>query len=103
MYLRPTLKEPDIMNRKGVWIRIAGNARNIKEEKAMHWRCYINDINEEEPISRWFVDGIVNNTNFIARTNSKRDKNGLIAWIDLYGDIVIDADRNAYITLRLPQ
>ncbi|MDO8493575.1 MAG: hypothetical protein Q7S19_03475 [bacterium] len=90
----------EIMNRRRVWIRIAGNGKNIAEGSGLHWRCYINDIDLEEPIDRWNIVGDATSENFIPRTNPKRDKNGLTAWIDIYGDIVIDKDRVAQIHLR---
>ncbi len=71
------------------WIRIAGNAQNIKANKDYHWRFFINKAGSEIPITSWSVVGSVTIENLIPGSAPEKDSNGLNAWIDVYGKYTI--------------
>ncbi len=90
--------------RTGVWIRMAGHAERIKNGEPYVWRFFIDRERPEVPIKHFVIEnGEGSPRNFIPGTNSARDKLGLVAWIDLYGDVFVDDDGIAHVTLRDPK
>lgn len=82
-----------------VWIRLAGHATRIKSDQPYHWRFYINDHRREHPINSFKIFGQATERNLKPGTNPKGDFRGLVAWIDLFCDVDVDALGNA--TIRL--
>lgn len=80
------------------WIRIAGNAQNIKANKDYHWRAFINRKGSEVPITSWNVVGPVTAENLIPGSAPEKDENGLTAWIDVCGKYSIE---NSILTVTL--
>ena len=92
----------EIMEKQKKWIRIAGHSPNIKENKPLGWRCYIEGNSKEILLKHWFiVNGNPNKENFIPGFNSEREKHGLLAWIDCFGSYEIKEDC-LYISLDTP-
>lgn len=100
-----------MIDRKGVWIRLGGNAKNIKAGGKEGWRCFISElpitipsINDEIALVNWKLTGTaVADVNFIPGTFSFGQSSQtpiLVAWIDLFGDIRIDGNKVAYIELK---
>lgn len=75
---------------KDVWIRVAGHSQMIKGRGEHHWRCYLNRRGEEISLVAWKIDGLASHHNMMHGTNPDKDENGLVAWIDFYGDVVIE-------------
>lgn len=73
------------MKNRKVWIRVAGNAKNIKASHPQGWRCYIGKSAKEIALKDWSVSGVVSKKNFIPGVNATGDKRGLVAWIDCFG------------------
>lgn len=78
-----------IMTKNKVWIRIAGNSIKIKADSPYHWRAFINKKGPAVPIRLWEIYGEADNENMVHGSSSKLDKNGLLAWIDFYGNVTI--------------
>ena len=73
------------------WIRLAGNARAIKEGSETAWRCYLAD-GELIELSVFAHVGTASRENCIYRTmlDSPAIADGLSAWIDMYGRLEVD-------------
>ena len=84
------------------WVRVAGNARMIRDREAHHWRCYIKGSQREVNLRTWDVSGEVTPQNMIPGSNPDGDSNGLVAWIDLFGDVHIDGNSALHIVARHP-
>jgi len=101
------------MKRKNVHIRIAGNAKRIKDGGKEGWRCFVSDtpvtipsLNDEIPLEDWYLAGTsFPGRNFKAgkfrRSGSEVTAPAIVAWIDMYGNIEI-ADGVAHIELLAP-
>ena len=100
------------IKRDKVWIRIAGNAKRIKEGGREGWRCFISDApisvpsaDDEILLTDWGVSGnAVPGKNFVPGTFKflkPTDKPILVAWIDMYGHVVVE-NGLAQIELLLP-
>lgn len=89
------------IRKERVWIRIAGNAKRIKEGGKEGWRCFVSNmpiqipsVDEEIPLTDWSLSGTaVPGANFIPGTykfGKSRLEPVLVAWIDLFGSITIE-------------
>ncbi|PIR86617.1 MAG: hypothetical protein COU11_04740 [Candidatus Harrisonbacteria bacterium CG10_big_fil_rev_8_21_14_0_10_49_15] len=87
------------MKQENVWIRLAGNARQIKLGATERWRFIINREAPEIQVTNWRVLGITDGDNFIPGTDPEGKEFGFVAWIDMYGDVFIE-DGVAHITLK---
>ncbi|MBI4138927.1 hypothetical protein HY479_02140 [Candidatus Uhrbacteria bacterium] len=85
------------------WIRIAGNAMNIRAGKDSRWRCYVNHEPPILPLERWELVGFATPTNVVPGTNPTGDRLGLNAWIDVFGALTISDDGVASIQLMDPE
>ena len=85
------------------WVRIAGNAMNIRAWKNSRWRCYVNHEPPILPIERWEIVGFATPTNVVPGTNPSGDRLGLNAWIDAFGRLTITTDGIATIQLMDPE
>jgi hypothetical protein len=89
------------MEQNATWIRVAGNATNIKAGKPYGWRCYTAKNPDEIPLKSWLVKGSSTHENAIAGTNPTGDKYGIVAWIDYFGSYSV-IDDILYISLQTP-
>ncbi len=87
------------IKRNKTWVRFAANGPKVKDGHEHKWRCCLgNTINEmtgeEIPLKDWQLSGLATRSNVILGTNPKGGTcmNGVVAWIDLYGDVVIKDD-----------
>ena len=84
--------------KQNVWIRIAGNASNIRAGKTHGWRCFFRESFEdppskEIPLRHWYLEGEASESNLIATTaHNGNMTGGVVAWIDLYGNAKIEND-----------
>ena len=100
------------MEWKNCWIKIAGNARRIRDESnpnkselmkpGLFWRCMIVGVNVPEFWILLTYFSLVGN----ATPNNNvphADPNGgsLVAWIEYFGDVIIE-DARATVTLKDP-
>ena len=99
------------IDRKNVWIRLGGNAKNLKAGGKEGWRLFISDRpfegapkNDEILVVDWKPAGNATGANFIPGTfiasGQSAEQPVLVAWIDMFGDIKIDEDRVAHINLK---
>lgn len=88
-------------NANDVWVRVAGNARRIRSEGDLfHWRCFIGLAQPEIALRTYRLHGAADGRNFLPGTDpSGANPLGLLAWIDFYGDVVIE-NGIARITLK---
>lgn len=103
-YLMPLGGMPLMKNKsyEGVWVRVAGHAQMIRNKSVYRWRCFIGGSLPEINLSHWEVTGEVTPTNMIAGTNPVGEANGLVAWIDFYGNAFIDEHNVLHISARQP-
>lgn len=88
------------MEQHGIWIRVAGNAMNIRTGASHHWRVFLGRALPERPVRVWQLLGVADGQNVVPGTDpTAGNACKLNAWIDYFGDIVID-DGIATITLR---
>lgn len=88
-----------------VWVQIAGNSSRIKEGKPPpHWRCRISGVADEHLLVQWTLRGVGTARNNGQGTNpgAAMSASSYIAWVWYYGDVVIDNERRALITLKDP-
>lgn len=86
--------------KKNVWIRLAGNAANLKAGKRHGWRCFFPDDSKkpkgpEVPLIHWMLSGeAISGVNFIpgVRDQSASMSDSVVAWIDMFGDVDIRDD-----------
>ena len=78
------------MEKQATWIRVAGNATNIKANHPQGWRCYIGEDPTEIPLKNWYLNGFANPKNFIPGFDANRDSHDLVAWIDCFGSCIIE-------------
>lgn len=73
------------------WIRVAGNARAIKDGSQKAWRCYLAS-GEMIELTSFAHRGESTLDNCAYRTvlDSPDSANGLTAWIDMYGTLTVD-------------
>lgn len=88
---------------ENVWIRVAGNARMIREGGAFPWRCYLGRREPEIPLREWSLEGRATRENVVQQTSLTHAETslGLAAWIDFYGDAAIE-DGKLRIELKKP-
>ena len=86
---------------KKLWVRVAGNAANIKASHPYGWRCFIGGDPKEIPLKEWVVNGQCSQKNFIPGVNATGDENGLVAWIDFFGSFSIE-DGVLRVNLAMP-
>ncbi|MDP3963467.1 MAG: hypothetical protein Q8Q39_03145 [bacterium] len=91
------------MRYDNVWIYMAGHSKRIKANEPNHWRCFVGDDPNEIPISAWSIEGEITAKNFIPETDPGGNKFGLTAWIRVFGDLVLEKDGSARITLKDPR
>ncbi len=101
-----------ITKKNNVWIRVAGNASNVKAGKEHGWRCFFRDkfedrSTEEIPLTHWELVGTIDKRNYIPGTNPNGGtismNSQVVAWIDIFGDAEIGKDDILRITLRDPK
>lgn len=85
-----------------VWVRVAGHAQMIRSKTVHHWRCFINGEAPEINLRTWDVTGNVTPANMMAGSNPTGEGNGLVAWIDFYGDAHIDENDILHVMVRAP-
>ncbi|OHA27237.1 MAG: hypothetical protein A3C06_04055 [Candidatus Taylorbacteria bacterium RIFCSPHIGHO2_02_FULL_46_13] len=90
-----------------IWVRIAGNAANVRAGQPHGWRCFLKGTlpkkwSKEIPLVQWTLKGQATARNVIPGTDASGKTQQVVAWIDLYGDIVIENDV-LRITLRDPE
>lgn len=90
------------MEQQATWIRVAGNAGNIKSGHPHGWRCFFKGNPAEIPLRDWHTDGESNQKNFIPGFSGAKDEYGLVAWIDCFGSYTIKDDV-LYIVLQQPK
>ncbi len=97
-----------IKKEKG-WVRIAGNAKKVREGSNLGWRCFLGNAegikpDEEIPLTHFLCSGNATQDNFIPGINPRGGEKGetVLAWIDLFGDAEIDQNDVLHITLRDP-
>jgi hypothetical protein len=71
------------------WIRLAGNAANIKAKQPRHWRCYVHREPPVVEIDSWELIGVAKPSNFKPGTAPDKDALGLNAWIDIFGFLTV--------------
>ncbi len=74
------------MEKSNIWIRIAGNATNIKANHPHGWRCYFKGESHEISLKDWSVSGIASLKNFVPGFSANKDEYGFVAWIDCFGN-----------------
>jgi len=85
-----------------VWVRLGGNAMNLKSGGRHGWRCFVRREKPEIRLLDFHVAGNTTSDNCIPGSIANDDgRNLLIAWIDYFGDIVIE-NEIAEITLKEP-
>lgn len=67
------------------WIRVAGNAPNVRAGDVHVWRCFIGNKPNQIDLRNWAIAGTATERNFLPGTHTVGDAHGLIAWIDCYG------------------
>ena len=72
------------------WVRVAGNATNIRARSPFGWRCYVKGNPTEIPLKDWSVSGVVSERNLVPGVNPDKEEHGLVAWIDCFGDCTIE-------------
>lgn len=88
------------MQSNSVWIRVAGNAKNIRANEPHHWRLFIDRCAPEVPLTHFRVQGMVTVQNVVPGTDPMASNPlGLNAWIDYFGDVEV-VSGVAFITLR---
>ena len=100
-----------MIRQNNTWIRIAGNAANIKAGNKHGWRVFLSTVTIEKSaleikLLDWSLEGQATLENFIPGVNSgvlsaRGVASGVIAWIDMYGDVVVENEK-LHITLRDP-
>ncbi|MEX0931187.1 MAG: hypothetical protein WDZ88_00390 [Candidatus Paceibacterota bacterium] len=88
-----------MINAKKTRVRIAGNAKNIRKKEPSHWRCFIGNDTTEHKLNSWKLVGVATENNVMPGTNPDGDEFGLVAWIDLYGDVIITDEKKAIVHL----
>lgn len=84
------------------WIRLAVSKERIQIGDPRHWRCFIGDDIAEIPLRTCKLSGQANERNFFTESNPGRDERGLVAWLRYYGDVVIDDEDVAHVSLLDP-
>ena len=74
------------------WIRIAGHAERIRNADRFPWRCYFNREEPEVRIKSFCFKSEASPVNVVPGTNSRKDKLGLVAWLDVFGTFEIIDD-----------
>lgn len=86
-----------------VWIRIAGNSKRIKKAlKPPHWRFQIDGSSPQHLLMGWTLYGIATKRNNRQETNSAARGIEMIAWVEYFGDVTVDDNDHAHITLKEP-
>lgn len=86
---------------KNVWIRIAGNSKRIKEDlPAPHWRYEIEGQDEQYLLKSWVLQGQPTLDNNTQGTKPRVQGNEFLAWVKFYGDVVVNDEDEAVITLK---
>lgn len=88
-----------IKNRKNVWVCLAAHGPNIKENRVHAWRCCLrspggDNLSAEIPLVDCKVFGRVSERNHLFRADSKGGTcmQGVVGWIEMYGDVEIHDD-----------
>ena len=85
---------------RGVWIRIAGNSKRIKDNTPPpHWRYEIEGQPGQHLLMGWILHGEATDHNNSQDTRPTAKGHEFLAWVRYYGDVVISDDRSAIITL----
>lgn len=85
------------------WIKVAGNSTRIKRATPPYWRCEVEGEGDQFLLKSWLIVGQATVENNSQDTNPSAKGNEFFAWVAYYGDIAIDEDRNATITLQNPE
>ncbi len=96
------------MMKRNIWVRVAGNAKNVRAGSRYGWRCFLGDESGVDPkkeisLVHWSFTGAANEHNAIPgiSSNGTSQEVTVLAWIDLYGDVAIEND-TLHVTLRNP-
>ena len=97
-----------MIKKENTWVQVAANGPNVKAGHIHTWRCCLKNTDGENgsgeiPLVDCKISGRAENGNviFSANSNGGTGMEGVIAWLELYGDIVIQDDV-LHITLRDP-
>jgi len=80
------------MKSKKVWIRFAGERRawEGKNTTPYRWRIFVHPNFERGiKVKRLRLEGKASNRNNRTGWRQKKDENGVIAWIDYFGDLTV--------------
>ncbi len=98
-----------MITKKNTWVRVAGNAKNIRAGGRHGWRCFLGNASgvnpkNEIPLTHWSFVGTATNQNAIPGINSKgtAQQETILAWVDLYGDFVVNENDVLLVVLRDP-
>lgn len=87
-----------------VWIRVAGIAKRIRKGlKPPHWRFQVVGHNDQYLIMGWTLVGRANPHNNTQGVNPEATGQEFLAWVEYYGDIEINENDHATITLKTPE
>lgn len=102
-------KRYTMITKKNVWVRVAGNAKNVKAGLPHGWRCFFiknpreKEASGETSLTNFSFIGVATNENVIPGTHPRGgEAQSVLAWIDLYGDIAIDDKDVLRIILKDP-
>lgn len=101
---------PIMIKKKRTWVRIAAHGQNIKEGHRHQWRCSLADAREDQGtaeirLASCAFAGSANARNlfFLANRKGGTRMDGVVGWIELFGDVFIDENDILHVTLRDPQ
>lgn len=84
-----------------VWIRIAGNSQRIKKDlPPPHWRYEIEGEPGQHLLMGWTLMGQLTHENNGQGTKPTASGQDFLAWIRYFGDVTIDDNQRAWISLR---
>lgn len=84
------------------WIRLAGNAAEIKANGTHHWRCWVHRREPVISLRTFQIVGSSSNRNCLPGTAPNGNDLGITAWIDYYGILAVTPDGFATIQLLEP-
>ena len=97
-----------MINKQKIWVRIAGNAKEVRAGRKHGWRCFLGDASgvrpgEEIPLTHWsFVGNATDNNAMPGIKPNATKEDSVLAWVDLFGDVEIENDI-LRVTLRDPK
>jgi len=97
-----------MIKKQKIWVRIAGNAKEVRAGKPHGWRCFLGDASgthfgEEIPLIHWLFVGTATVHNAVPGIKPNASKeDSVLAWIDLFGNVEIENDI-LHVTLQNPK